>query len=176
VVRDLGLKEPYVGSCALQTGEIGDDLTYYFTASEQVPSAVGLGVLMDRNNTVRTAGGFIIQLMPYTSDEVITKLEKKLSAITSVTSMLDRGMTPEDILQEILGEFEPELLEKTEVSYRCDCSRERIERALISIGRKELREMIDEGKSIETGCQFCGKKYSFSVEELKKLLTSADRP
>lgn len=176
VVRDLGLKEPYAGSCQLQTGEIADDLTYYFTASEQIPSAVGLGVLMERNNTVRTAGGFIIQLMPYTSDEVITKLEKKLGSLTSVTSMLDRGMTPEDILQEILGEFDPEILEKTEVSYRCDCSRERIEKALISIGRKELQEMIDEGKGIETGCQFCGKKYSFSVDELEKLLKSANRP
>ena len=176
VVRDLGLKEPYVGSCQLQTGEIADDLTYYFTASEQIPSAVGLGVLMERNNTVRTAGGFILQLMPYTSDEVITKLEKKLGTLTSVTSMLDQGMTPEDILQEILGEFEPEILEKTEVSYRCDCSRERIEKALISIGKKELQEMIREGKSIETGCQFCGKKYSFSVEELKNLLASASRP
>ena len=176
VIRDLGLKEPYVGSCAIQTGEIGDDLTYYFTASEQVPSAVGLGVLMERNNTVRQAGGFILQLMPYTPDSVVAALEKKLAGVKSVTSMLDSGMAPEDILQELLGEFDVNILEKQKIAYRCDCSRERMERALISIGKKELQEMINDQQTIEIGCQFCGKQYPFTPEELGVLLKKAVRP
>ena len=175
VIKDMGLKEPYIGSCELQTGEIGDDLTYYFVISEQVPSSVGLGVLMDRDNTVRQAGGFIIQLMPFTPDEVIDRLEKKLSEVTSVTHMLDAGMTPEQILEELLGEFGLEINEKTELSYRCDCSRERIERALVSIGKKDIREMINDGQPIEVSCHFCGKNYKFSVEELKELLKKAVR-
>ena len=175
VIKDMGLKEPYIGSCELQTGEIGDDLTYYFVISEQVPSSVGLGVLMDRDNTVRQAGGFIIQLMPFTPDEVIDRLEKKLSEVTSVTHMLDAGMTPEQILEEMLGEFGLEINEKTELSYRCDCSRERIERALVSIGKKDIREMINDGQPIEVSCHFCGKNYKFSVEELKELLKKAVR-
>ena len=175
VIKDMGLKEPYIGSCELQTGEIGDDLTYYFVISEQVPSSVGLGVLMDRDNTVRQAGGFIIQLMPFTPDEVIDRLEKKLSEVTSVTHMLDAGMMPEKILEELLGEFGLEINEKTELSYRCDCSRERIERALVSIGKKDIREMINDGQPIEVSCHFCGKNYKFSVEELKELLKKAVR-
>lgn len=175
VIKDMGLKEPYIGSCELQTGEIGDDLTYYFVISEQVPSSVGLGVLMDRDNTVRQAGGFIIQLMPFTPDEVIDRLEKKLSEVTSVTHMLDAGMTPEQILEELLGEFGLEINEKTELSYRCDCSRERIERALVSIGKKDIQEMINDGQPIEVSCHFCGKNYKFSVEELKELLKKAVR-
>ena len=175
VIKDMGRKEPYIGSCELQTGEIGDDLTYYFVISEQVPSSVGLGVLMDRDNTVRQAGGFIIQLMPFTPDEVIDRLEKKLSEVTSVTHMLDAGMTPEQILEELLGEFGLEINEKTELSYRCDCSRERIERALVSIGKKDIREMINDGQPIEVSCHFCGKNYKFSVEELKELLKKAVR-
>lgn len=175
VIKDLGMKEPYVGSCELQTSEIAEDLTYYFAVSEQVPSSVGLGVLMERDNTVRQAGGFIIQLMPFTPDEIVDRLEQKLSEITSVTAMLDAGKTPEEILEEILGEFGLEINEKTEVSYRCDCSRARIEKALISIGKKDIREMINDGKPIEVNCHFCGKNYEFTIEELKEILGKAVR-
>lgn len=175
VIKDLGMKEPYVGQCELKTGEIGDDLTYYFAVSEQVPSSVGLGVLMEKDNTVRQAGGFIIQLMPFTSDEVIDRLEKKLAQTTSVTGMLDSGMTPEQILEELLGEFGVEITDKIPTQYRCDCSKERIERALISIGKKDLKEMIADGETIEVGCQFCNKKYQVTVDELKELLARSSR-
>lgn len=175
VIKDLGMKEPYVGQCELKTGEIGDDLTYYFATSEQVPSSVGLGVLMDKGNTVKQAGGFIIQLMPFTSDEVIDRLEEKLANVTSVTAMLDAGMTPEQILEELLGEFGLEINDTIETKYHCNCSRERIEKALISIGKKDLQEMIDDGETIEVGCQFCDKKYPVTVEELKELLKRSSR-
>lgn len=175
VIRDMGLKEPYVGQCELQTGEIGDDLTYYFATSEQVPSSVGVGVLMDKGNTVRQAGGFIIQLMPFTSDEVIDRLEAKLSEVKSVTTMLDGGMTPEQILEELLGEFGLEINDTIPTKYHCNCSRERIEKALISIGKKDLQEMINDGEPIEVGCQFCDKKYQVTVDELKGLLARSSR-
>lgn len=175
VIKDLGMKEPYVGQCELKTGEIGDDLTYYFATSEQVPSSVGLGVLMEKNNTVRQAGGFIIQLMPFTPDEVVDRLEKKLSGVTSVTAMLDAGMTPEQILEELLGEFGLEINEKMPVQYHCDCSKERVEKALVSIGKKDLQEMINDGETIEVNCHFCNRNYAFTVEELKKLLVRASR-
>ena len=175
VIRDMGLKEPYVGQCELQTGEIGDDLTYYFATSEQVPSSVGVGVLMDKGNTVRQAGGFIIQLMPFTSDEVIDRLEAKLSEVESVTTMLDGGMTPEQILEELLGEFGLEINDTIPTQYHCNCSRERIEKALISIGKKDLQEMINDGEPIEVGCQFCDKKYQVTVDELKGLLARSSR-
>lgn len=176
VIKDLGMKEPYVGQCELKTGEIGDDLTYYFAVSEQVPSSVGLGVLMEKNNTVRQAGGFIIQLMPFTSEEIVDKLEKKLGNVSSVTSMLDAGMTPEQILEELLGEFGLEITDTVPARYHCDCSRERIHRALISIGRKDLQEMIDDGETIEVNCQFCDKHYHVTPRELKELLKQARRP
>ncbi|MDO5344369.1 MAG: Hsp33 family molecular chaperone HslO [Lachnospiraceae bacterium] len=175
VIKDMGLKEPYVGSCQLQTGEIAEDLTYYFAISEQVPSSVGLGVLLEKNNTVRQAGGFLIQLMPFTPDEIIDKLEQRLAGVNSVTSMLDAGKTPEEILEELLGEFGLEINEKKEIFYQCDCSRQRIERALISIGKKELQDMIHDGKPIEVNCHFCNKNYEFGVEELKELLKRAVR-
>lgn len=175
VIRDMGLKEPYVGQCELQTGEIGDDLTYYFATSEQVPSSVGVGVLMDKGNTVRQAGGFILQLMPFTSDEVIDRLEAKLSEVKSVTTMLDGGMTPEQILEELLGEFGLEINDTLPIKYHCNCSRERIEKALISIGKKDLQEMINDGEPIEVGCQFCDKKYQVTVDELKGLLKRSSR-
>ena len=175
VIRDMGLKEPYVGQCELQTGEIGDDLPYYFATSEQVPSSVGVGVLMDKGNTVRQAGGFIIQLMPFTSDEVIDRLEAKLSEVKSVTTMLDGGMTPEQILEELLGEFGLEINDTLPTQYHCNCSRERIEKALISIGKKDLQEMINDGEPIEVGCQFCDKKYQVTVDELKGLLARSSR-
>lgn len=175
VIKDLGMKEPYVGSCQLQTGEIAEDLTYYFAVSEQVPSSVGLGVLMEKDNTVRQAGGFIIQLLPFTPDGVIDELERKLAGMEPVTAMLDKGMSPEQILEELLGDLGLEINEKRELAYRCDCSRERIGQALISIGRKDLQEMIDDGEPIEVNCHFCNKNYEFGVEELRELLKKAAR-
>ena len=159
VIRDLGLKEPYVGQTALVTGEIGDDLTSYFATSEQTPSSVGLGVLMEKTNTVRCAGGFIIQLMPFAEEETISKLEHNLSLIHSVTALLER----------VLDGFDVEITDRMPCSFTCNCSKERVEKALISIGKKELQEMIDEDKPIEVNCHFCGKTYKFDVDELKKM-------
>lgn len=175
VIRDMGLKEPYVGQTPLQTGEIAEDLTYYFATSEQVPSSVGLGVLMERDNTVKQAGGFIIQLMPYTEEAVIARLEENLSRVSSVTSMLENGNTPEQILQILLEGLEVEFTDTIETAYVCDCDKSRVERALISIGTAELQEMIDEGEEIEVNCQFCNRHYHFSVEELKSLYTKAKK-
>ena len=175
VIKDIGLKEPYVGQTQLITGEIAEDLTYYFATSEQVPSSVALGVLMNKDNTVRQAGGFIIQLLPDASDEIIDRLEAKLSGISSITSLLDAGKTPEEILTDILGEFGLEILKKMPVQFHCDCERSRVEKAIISIGRKEIQDMIDEGKEIEVNCQFCNKHYKFSVDELEDMLKRATR-
>ena len=175
VIKDIGLKEPYVGQTQLITGEIAEDLTYYFATSEQVPSSVALGVLMNKDNTVRQAGGFIIQLLPGASDEIIDRLEAKLSGISSITSLLDAGKTPEEILTDILGEFGLEILKKIPVQFHCDCERSRVEKAIISIGRKEIQDMIDEGKEIEVNCQFCNKHYKFSVDELGEMLKKATR-
>ena len=176
VVKDIGLKEPYVGQTNLVSGEIAEDLTYYYAASEQIPCSIALGVLMNKDNTVRQAGGFMIQLLPGASDEVIDRLEERLGELPSITALLDAGKTPEEILSGLLGDFDLEILEKKPVQFHCDCSRERVERAIVSIGKKEIREMIEEGKPIEAGCQFCNKKYSFSVEELEELLQKAVRP
>ena len=175
VIKDIGLKEPYVGQTQLITGEIAEVLTYYFATSEQVPSSVALGVLMNKDNTVRQAGGFIIQLLPGASDEIIDRLEAKLSGISSITSLLDAGKTPEEILTDILGEFGLEILKKMPVQFHCDCERSRVEKAIISIGRKEIQDMIDEGKEIEVNCQFCNKHYKFSVDELGEMLKKATR-
>lgn len=175
VIKDIGMKEPYNGSCEIVSGEIAEDLTYYFASSEQVPSAVALGVLMEHDNTVKQAGGFIIQVMPFADDSVLDKLEKKLGEIPSVTTMLESGMTPEDILEDILGEFGLEITEKTETAFSCNCSKERVEKALISIGKKELTSMIDDGKNIELKCHFCNQSYEFTVDELKKLYQKAKR-
>ena len=175
VIKDIGLKEPYVGQTQHITGEIAEDLTYYFATSEQVPSSVALGVLMNKDNTVRQAGGFIIQLLPGASDEIIDRLEAKLSEISSITSLLDAGKTPEEILTDILGEFGLEILKKMPVQFHCDCERSRVEKAIISIGRKEIQDMIDEGKEIEVNCQFCNKHYKFSVDELGEMLKKATR-
>lgn len=170
VIKDMGLKEPYVGQVALETGELGDDLTYYFATSEQVPSSVGLGVLMEKDNTVKQAGGFIIQLMPFTDEKVIEALEKKISEVQSVTSMLNLGMTPEDILNELLGEFHPEISEKIPAEFHCDCSKKRVEKVLISLGKKELTSIINDGKPVELKCHFCNSGYTFTTEELKDIL------
>ena len=170
VIKDMGLKEPYVGQVALQTSEIAEDLTYYFATSEQVPSAVGLGVLMNKDNTVRQAGGFIVQLMPFAEESTIAKLEENVQKITSVTSLLEEGPTPESLLEKVLDGFDMEIYEKIPTEFYCICSRERVEKALISIGRKELNEMIQEGKPIEMNCHFCNHNYEFTVEELKEIL------
>lgn len=170
VIKDMGLKEPYVGQVALQTSEIAEDLTYYFATSEQVPSAVGLGVLMNKDNTVRQAGGFIVQLMPFAEESTIAKLEENVQKITSVTSLLEEGHTPESLLEKVLDGFDMEINEKIPTEFYCNCSRDRVEKALISIGRKELNEMIQEGKPIEMNCHFCNHNYEFTVEELKEIL------
>ena len=169
----MGLKEPYVGEVDLVTSEIAEDLTYYFAQSEQTPSSVGLGVLMNKDNTVKEAGGFIIQLMPDVSDATIDRLEENLKSISSVTELLDEGKTPEDILSLLLDGLEMTVLEKVPTEFKCDCSPEKIEKALIATGRDELQSMIDEGKEIEMVCSFCNKKYIVSVEELKRLLNTA---
>ena len=170
VIRDMGLKEPYVGQTALQTGEIAEDLTYYFATSEQVPSSVGLGVLLNKDNTVKCAGGVIIQLMPFTPDDIIDKLEQKLSTVTSVTALLDAGKTPEEILEELLGDFGLEITEKLPTQFACNCSKERVEKVICSIGRKDLEEMIADNKDIEVNCHFCNTNYTFTVDELKAIL------
>ena len=170
VIKDMGLKEPYSGQIELQTGEIAEDLTYYFAVSEQIPSSVGLGVLMEKDNTVRQAGGFIIQLMPFAEEAVIVRLEENLKKISSVTSMLDQGMTPEDILEQLLDGMDLHITDTLPLHFSCDCSRERVEKVLLSIGKDELQDMIREGKEIEVNCQFCGKAYTFQVEELEGLL------
>jgi molecular chaperone Hsp33 len=169
VIKDMGLKEPYVGQTELQTGEIAEDLTYYFAASEQVPSCVGLGVLMERNNTVRQAGGFIVQLMPFAEEDVISRLEENLKKISSVTTMLDQGSTPEQMLEQVLEGLEPEVTDTMPCAFHCNCDKTRVEKALISVGKAELQDMIDEGKEIEVNCHFCNRNYTFSVEELKEL-------
>lgn len=173
VIKDLGLKEPYVGQTELKTGEIGDDLTYYFASSEQVPSAVGLGVLMAKDNTVRQAGGFIIQLMPFAEEEVIAQLEKNLAEVTSVTELLDQGYTPEMLLEKLLENMGLEINEKMETGFSCNCDKVRVGKVLISLGEKELQSMIDEGQDIELNCHFCNTNYKFTVEELKELLELA---
>lgn len=175
VIRDLGMKEPYVGQTELQTGEIAEDLTYYFATSEQIPSSVGLGVLLNRDNTVRQAGGFIIQLMPYTEEKVIDALEKRLAGMNSVTELLDQGLTPEEILEELLGEFGLTVNDTIPAAFSCNCSKERVEKAIISIGSKEIREMIRDGKPIEVKCHFCNEAYTFTIEELKEILNKAKR-
>ena len=170
VIKDMGLKEPYIGQIALQTGEIADDLTYYFAVSEQVPSSVGLGVLMSKENTVAQAGGFIIQLMPFTTDETNDKLEKKLAEVTSVTALLAQGYTPEMILDKLLGEFGLEITDKMPVQFHCDCSKERVEKAIASISKEELQSIIEDGEPIEVNCDFCNTKYKFDIDELKEIL------
>lgn len=175
VIKDMGLKEPYVGQVALQTSEIAEDLTYYFATSEQVPSAVGLGVLMNKDNTVRQAGGFIVQLMPFAEEEVIAKLEENVSKIDSVTSLLEQGHTPESLLEKVLEGFDIEINDTLPTQFHCNCCRERVEKALISIGRKELNEMIQEGKDIEMNCHFCNKNYNFTVEDLKRIIRECKR-
>ena len=169
VIRDIGLKEPYVGTVQLMTGEIAEDLTYYFASSEQTPSSVGLGVLMNKENTVRVAGGFIIQLMPDTDDETITKLENNLTGIPPVSTMLEEGNTPEDILKRVLAGFDVKVTEKKDVSFTCDCSRERVERSLATLKDEDLEDIIKDAKPVEVRCQLCNKAYNFTIDEIREM-------
>ena len=169
VIKDMGLKDPYVGQVELISGEIAEDLAYYFTSSEQVPSAVSLGVLMNKDNTVKQAGGLIIQALPGASDEQIADLETKLAAIPSMTQMLDDGKSPESILEDILGDWDLQILDTIPTKFLCNCDRERVEKVVISLGREELKKMIDDGEPVELKCHFCNKAYEFSQDELQKI-------
>ena len=175
VIKDMGLKEPYLGQTILVTSEIAEDLTYYFATSEQVPSSVGLGVLMEKDNTVKQAGGFIIQVMPFVEDEVVAKLEANIANVESVTSMLDKGYTPEQILETVLEGLDVEYTDMMPTGFHCNCSKSRVEKALISIGKDDIQEMIDDGKDIEMHCHFCNTSYNFTVEELKEILKKVDK-
>ena len=173
VIKDMGLKDPYVGQTELVSGEIAEDITYYYAASEQIPSSVALGVLMNKDNTVKRSGGFIIQLMPFAEEEVINKLEKKISEISSITQLLDDDLTPEMILLHILGDFGLEILDTIPTAFTCNCSKERVEKAIISIGKKDIQEMIDDNEPIEVNCHFCNTKYNFSIDELETILAKS---
>ncbi len=169
VITDLGLKEPHVGTCALVNGEIAEDLTYYYAVSEQTPSSVSLGVLMNRDNTVAQAGGFMLQLMPGASDEMAAALEQKVLSAPSVTTWLSEGLTAEDILHRLLDDFGLELTEKRDVAFRCDCSRERMESVLVGLGRHELLDLMLTRETVEVHCDYCNTTYSFTRPELKEL-------
>ncbi len=173
VVKDLGLKEPYIGETDIVSGEIGEDLAYYFNLSEQVNSVVALGVLVDKDLSVKQAGGYILQLMPGADEEFIDKLEANIGSMESITALLDQGRSTEDILHMIFKDIDYRILDNMETGFKCSCSREKVERALISTGRQQMEEMISEGNVIETRCQFCNKEYDFAPEDLKKLLDAA---
>ena len=170
VIRDLQMKEPYVGSVELVTGEIGDDVTAYFAQSEQTPTACALGVLVDTDCSVKVAGGYLIQLLPGAPDEVIDKLEAGIKRAGAVTAMLDAGMTPEDILGQVCGDLGVVFMETTEVSYKCYCSRQRVTDALISLGKEELEQIRTEGKTFPVECQFCDAVYEFTPDDLGEIL------
>ena len=170
VIKDMGLKEPYSGQTILVSSEIAEDLTYYFANSEQVPSSVGLGVLMEKDNTVKTAGGFIIQMMPFAEDATISQIEENLKLVTSVTELLDKGYSPEQLLEELLGNVGLEITDTMPTRFYCNCSKERVEQAVASVGKKDIQEMINDGKPIEVKCHFCNTAYHYSVEELKNIL------
>lgn len=170
VIRDMGMKEPYNGQTHLVSGEIAEDLTYYFATSEQIPSSVGLGVQMEKDNHVKQAGGFIIQVMPFAEETVISRLEQKIADMESVTGLLEQGMTPEDMVEYLVGDFGTELLGTIPAAFRCDCSRERVYRAIAGISRDDIRQMIEDGEPIDVNCHFCGQNYRFDVGELKTML------
>ncbi len=170
VIRDLQMKEPYIGSIQLVSGEIGDDITAYFAQSEQTPTACALGVLVDRDRSVKVAGGYLIQLLPGAPDDVIDKIEAGIQRAGAVTTMLDQGMTPEDILGQVCGELGVVFLETAEVAYKCYCSRQRVTSALISLGKEELTQIQNEGKTFPVECQFCDTVYSFTPADIEELL------
>lgn len=170
VIKDIGLKEPYVGQTQLVSGEIAEDLTYYFATSEQVPSSVALGVLMNHENTVQQAGGFIIQMMPFAEDGLIDALEERLNNFSSITTLLNQGVTPEAMMEQLFEGYDLHIMEQIPTGYHCNCSRDRVYRAVMSIGKKDIQEMIDDNKPIEVNCHFCGKHYVFDVDDLKTML------
>jgi len=170
VIRDLQMKEPYVGSVELVSGEIGDDVTAYFAQSEQTPTACALGVLVDKDLSVKVAGGYLIQLLPGATEQTIETIEKGIQRAGAVTAMLEQGMTPEDILGQVCGDLGVVFMETTQISYRCYCSRERVTAALVSLGKDELTQIADEGKPFPVECQFCDKVYKFTPEDIRKLL------
>ncbi len=170
VVRDMGMKEPYTSEVELVSGEIAEDLTYYFANSEQIPSSVGLGVLMNKNNTVRRSGGFIIQMMPGAAEETISRIEENLKGISSVTDMLDQGLTPEEILDTLLGNVGLSITDAMPARFMCTCSRERVGEAIASLDKNEIQDMINDGKDIEARCKYCNAVYTYSVDELKQML------
>lgn len=172
VIKDLGLKEPYVGNVPLISGEIAEDFTYYFSLSEQIPSAVALGVLIDTDTSVKQAGGFILQLLPGADEEIITRLERRLGAIPSVTNMFEELETAENIVQRVLRGFDPVVLNKIPVEYKCTCSREKVETALKNIGKQELVKILEEDGRANVHCHFCNTDYNFNREELSKLINS----
>ena len=175
VSMDLGLDEPYNGQVEIQTGEIGDDLAYYFTVSEQTPSAVGLGVMIDTDSSVKEAGGFILQLMPGASEETISALEEKVASAEPVTTMMEKGMTPEDILSYYLDGLDLKILEKQPVRFHCDCSKEKVASALATISKKDLEGLINDGEEIEVKCHFCNSAYKYNIDELKEIMASRDK-
>lgn len=169
VVKDMGLKEPYIGQVPIVSGEIAEDIASYYAVSEQIPTVCGLGVLVNPDLTVKSAGGFLIQLLPFADDSVINIIEKNINGIPPVTSMLSSGMFAEDIAMKVLDGLEPNVLDSFECKYFCDCSRERVEKALLSAGREELLSMADEKDITEVCCQFCDRKYNFTSSELRTL-------
>ena len=173
VIRDLQMKEPYIGSTELVSGEIGDDVTAYFAQSEQTPTACALGVLVDRDCSVKVAGGYLVQLLPGAPDETIDALERGIQRAGAVTPMLEQGMTPEDILGQVCGELGVVFMETTEVCYKCYCTRDRVEQALISLGKKELAEIAAEGKEFPVECQFCDTVYRFTPEDIRQLIKNS---
>lgn len=175
VIKDLGLKEPYVGKTELISGEIAEDIAYYYATSEQVASAVALGVLVDKDTSIKEAGGFIIQLMPGVSEEIISKLEFRINTIPYITELLSMGDTPESILKLILGDMDLKIIDKIPTEYFCGCSRERVEKALLAIGEKDLQQLLEEDKKAELSCHFCNKVYNFDENDLKRLLDEAKK-
>ena len=173
VIRDLQMKEPYIGSVALASGEIGDDVTAYFAQSEQTPTACALGVLVDRDQSVKVAGGYLFQLLPDAPEATISALEQGIQKAGAVTPMLDKGMSPEEILQTVCGELGVDILEKQEIAYKCYCSRERVSAALLSLGRGELEEIIAEDKAFPVECQFCDTVYTFTPADIREMLEKA---
>ena len=175
VIKDLGLKEPYVGKTELISGEIAEDIAYYYATSEQVASAVALGVLVDKDTSIKEAGGFIIQLMPGVSEEIISKLEFRINTIPYITELLSMGDTPESILNLILGDMDLKIIDKIPTEYFCGCSREQVEKALLAIGEKDLQQLLEEDKKAELSCHFCNKVYNFDENDLKRLLDEAKK-
>jgi molecular chaperone Hsp33 len=173
VVKDIGMRDHFSGQVPIVSGELGEDFTYYFVTSEQVPSSVGVGVLVNPDNTILAAGGFILQLMPGTDDETITKIEERLSKIPPISKLIEKGLTPEEVLEEVLGKGEVKVLETMPISFKCQCSKERFSNAIISLGEKEIQEIIDEDQQAEAKCHFCNETYVFSDKELEELKEEA---